>query len=149
MRDTGPLDIYVYHRTNEAMEVICELLNVSVTLARSANRKRKYVQARSMLAYAMRAEGMAYSQIGRYLSGRDHSTVIHMIKNHLDWMSTTDPRMDFYKRQYKIFSDAWFADRPKPGEYAPTRMDIARCRSVNTSPYIFPALKFVQVKAND
>lgn len=46
----------------------------------SACRKRQHVRARRWIAGELRADGWSYDSIGRLLGGRDHSTIIHLMK---------------------------------------------------------------------
>jgi chromosomal replication initiation ATPase DnaA len=54
-------------------------------------RKSKMVDARTFIAYYLRARGLGVVEIGQLLN-RDHSTVIHLLNKYDDLVFTRDPR---------------------------------------------------------
>ncbi len=59
-------------------EVVCDQFQVDPEQVRSKTRKREVVQARQLTMFlAKHCTNSSLKQIGKYFSGRDHSTVIH------------------------------------------------------------------------
>jgi chromosomal replication initiation ATPase DnaA len=66
----------------DIVDLVCETCNVSYDQLTHKTRSRYVVEARQVLAYMLAKKmGLTLSEIGRtYLGGRDHTTVIHSIK---------------------------------------------------------------------
>lgn len=64
-------------------KVVCAHEAVSCSALLSKKRDRPVVKARTMVAQLLRQKGYSLSEIGRFL-GRDHSTVIHMLRKPVD-----------------------------------------------------------------
>ncbi|MBQ1276801.1 MAG: chromosomal replication initiator protein DnaA [Flavobacteriales bacterium] len=62
--------------------VVCEMMGVEPALLESASRRGEIVRARQVAMYFAKTLTQNYSlqQIGSYIAGRDHSTVIHSCK---------------------------------------------------------------------
>lgn len=61
-------------------------------------RERPVLLARNALCRALKTRGSTYMQIGRWLN-KDHSTIIHSVKN-ADALMETDP--DYYEKIGKL-----------------------------------------------
>lgn len=145
MKNSKELDPYILKRIHSAMEMICEIMEVDVAVARGPLRRLKYHWPRCIVAKTMSHEGMRLREIGQYLGNRDHSTVINMIYAHGKYMVSNDEKSLNYKRFYQIFQEVWSM---KPPMREMDGMDIARCRARKVSPYIFPGMRFGQKKAS-
>ena len=67
-------------KVDKLIKEIANKLNVSVEAIRSENRSRKYVTARSIVAYIFRKKkNMPLTAIGKYLNRSSHSTIINLI----------------------------------------------------------------------
>lgn len=59
-------------------EIICEFYNVERVDVIGPRRNKEYVRPRQILMYLLKSElGLSYPIIGRYLGGRDHTTIMH------------------------------------------------------------------------
>jgi chromosomal replication initiator protein len=66
---------------------VCELFQVTADALKSDGRARALAYPRMMAMYLARKHtGAAYSEIGRYFGGRNHSTVISAEKKVLAWL---------------------------------------------------------------
>jgi chromosomal replication initiator protein len=66
---------------------VCQLFQVDTEALRSDSRARALAYPRMMAMYLARKHtGAAYSEIGRYFGGRNHSTVISAEKKVLRWL---------------------------------------------------------------
>ncbi len=66
---------------------VCELFQVTADALKSDGRARALAYPRMMAMYLARKHtGAAYSEIGRYFGGRNHSTVISAEKKVLGWL---------------------------------------------------------------
>ena len=66
---------------------VCELFQVDADALKSDSRARALAYPRMMAMYLARKHtGAAYSEIGRYFGGRNHSTVISAEKKVLGWL---------------------------------------------------------------
>jgi chromosomal replication initiator protein len=66
---------------------VCRLFQVSAEALKSDSRARALAYPRMMAMYLARKHvGVAYSEIGRYFGGRNHSTVISAEKKVQDWL---------------------------------------------------------------
>lgn len=141
MKLEKPLDPYILKRIHTATEAICEILEINVAMVRGKTRRRKYHHPRCMVAFLMSKEGMSLAEIGRYFCGRDHTTVINMIKVHHQSMEAGDEVSHRYQKTFNIFSELW---ESKPSMSIVDPMEIARCRARKVSPYVFPAMKLAR-----
>ena len=67
-------------KVDKLIKEIANKLNVSIEAIRSANRSKKYVTARSIVAYILRKKkNMTLTEIGKYLNRSSHSTIINLI----------------------------------------------------------------------
>jgi chromosomal replication initiator protein len=67
--------------------VVCQLFQVSAEALKSDSRARVLSYPRMLAMYLARKHtGVAYSEIGRYFGGRNHSTVISAEKKVQDWL---------------------------------------------------------------
>lgn len=67
---------------NDSLNVVCEMLGVTVDEIKSKKRKREYVMARALffkLVRELTLEKVSLKHIGGYVGQRDHSTVIHSL----------------------------------------------------------------------
>jgi chromosomal replication initiator protein len=71
----------------EVERAVCQLFQVSPDAIKSESRARIVAYPRMLAMYLARKHtGIAYSEIGRYFGGRNHSTVISAIKKVDDWL---------------------------------------------------------------
>ena len=67
-------------KVDKLIKEIANKLNVSIEAIRSENRSKKYVTARSIVAYILRRKkNMTLNDIGKYLNRSSHSTIINLI----------------------------------------------------------------------
>jgi chromosomal replication initiator protein len=67
--------------------VVCELFQVSPETLKSENRSRALAYPRMLAMYLARKHvGIAYSEIGRYFGGRNHSTVMSAERKVESWL---------------------------------------------------------------
>ena len=67
-------------KVDKLIKEIANKLNVSIEAIRSENRSKKYVTARSIVAYILRKKkNMTLTEIGKYLNRSSHSTIINLI----------------------------------------------------------------------
>ena len=67
-------------KVDKLIKDIANKLNVSIEAIRSENRSKKYVTARSIVAYILRRKkNMTLTDIGKYLNRSSHSTIINLI----------------------------------------------------------------------
>jgi chromosomal replication initiator protein len=68
-------------------QAVCQLFQISPETLKSENRSRALAYPRMMAMYLARKHiGTAYSEIGRYFGGRNHSTVISAEKKVENWL---------------------------------------------------------------
>jgi chromosomal replication initiator protein len=66
--------------------VICQYTGIDTEVIKSKTRKSEIVIIRFIQAWLMkRYTFMSLCSIGKHLGGRDHSTIIHVIKTVEDW----------------------------------------------------------------
>jgi hypothetical protein len=88
-------DVTVYASVNpgamwrDTLRDVADLCGVDVEHMTGDCRKPMYVRARGLAAVILKRRGSSYPQIGRWMGGRDHSTIIHAIKKVL---ATATPR---------------------------------------------------------
>lgn len=70
---------------NEKLDQLSSMLEqmtgFSYDMIKSKYRGRNVVCVRNAIAYALRCSKLTFREIGVYLGGKDHSSVIHMINN--------------------------------------------------------------------
>lgn len=65
----------------KVLEVFASHFNLKVGQLRGKKRKRSVARPRQLLMYILRQEiGLSYKEIGSFLGGRDHSTIIHGVE---------------------------------------------------------------------
>ena len=64
-------------KKEHAEEYIAKMNAIIGGDVRSNNRKTVFVYARSILAYTLRKENYTYQEIGQYLGGKNHATIIN------------------------------------------------------------------------
>ncbi len=79
------------HQENSVFELLFKIseriFEVTKDQIQSSNRKQKYCDVRTMIAYIVRSNTLAtLRKIGDMLGNRDHSSVLHYIKKHEDLM---------------------------------------------------------------
>lgn len=63
---------------DQLSDLICGFYNVEKTDVLGPRRNKEYVRPRQILMFLLKNElGLSYPNIGRYLGGRDHTTVMH------------------------------------------------------------------------
>ena len=75
-------------------ELIVKLLGVDVRLAKT--RKRNVVNARMIYSYILRERGWSYKGLGRNIN-KDHSTIIHYVKNIKGYMKSDVELRDSFR----------------------------------------------------
>jgi chromosomal replication initiator protein len=69
---------------------VCELFQIEAEVLKSEARSRKVAQPRMVAMYLARKHaGSAYSEIGRYFGGRNHSTVMAAEKKVAGWLKAS------------------------------------------------------------
>lgn len=53
-------------------------------------RHRKFMMARNAAAYALKKRGNSFPSVGKFLGGRDHSTIVHAVKRFEDMATGND-----------------------------------------------------------
>jgi chromosomal replication initiator protein len=72
-------------------QAVCQLFAIDAESLKSDNRARVLAYPRMLAMYLARKHtGLAYSEIGRYFGGRNHSTVIAAEKKVLGWLHDED-----------------------------------------------------------
>lgn len=62
---------------------ICARHRVRIDDVRGHSRLRKFMPARrEVCVYLREVRGWSYTRIGRFLNGRDHTTIIHAVRRH-------------------------------------------------------------------
>lgn len=77
--------------SNDVINKVCEIYNVSPSLALSNLRWKKLVECRQIIAHLLRNDmflSMSYKSIGFMLGRRDHTTIIHSIKSIENYIDT-------------------------------------------------------------
>ena len=63
----------------DVVRFVAEAVGVPVAVMTSRSRFRHHVRARAIAMIALNRRGCTAAQIGRWLGGRDHTTVLHLI----------------------------------------------------------------------
>lgn len=120
--DHGLQETVKYLQPDKIIHDICSHFEVSVGRIIGNNRNAKYVMVRQLICDMLYSDlflGMSLNSIGKLLGGRDHSTVLHsirQIKNHCQ--VDTDFREKY--RQLHIFiynTDKYFKYHKKYFDY--------------------------------
>ena len=73
---------------------VCSLFGVRAEELKSSRRTRSLVQPRMLAMFLSRKHTQAaYSEIGEFFGGRNHSTVMSAVAKVQDWLSTDAPMM--------------------------------------------------------
>ena len=91
----------------EVIERCAVLCGVSPEAVLGMSRKHAVVRARQLAATVLRARGNSYPQVGRFLGGIDHSSVIHAVRVLFD-VKMRDPAM----------VEAWMIAAPCAAKFA-------------------------------
>lgn len=60
----------------------CERHKISLDELKCARRFGRYVKARQEFSYNAHKDGASYPQIGRFLGGRDHTSIINLVRRY-------------------------------------------------------------------
>ncbi len=80
---------------DEIIDIVCEHFNLQRVKVCGKPRYRYIVETRMIIAYLLRADkylNLSLNQIGGLLGGRDHSTVMHSVKQ-IDNLMSVIPEM--------------------------------------------------------
>ncbi|TCM30047.1 helix-turn-helix domain-containing protein [Novosphingobium sp. ST904] len=88
-------------------------IGVSVEDMLSRSRKARIVRARQFAATVLRSRGNSYPCVGRYLSGRDHSTIMHAVDTFFH-VGMRDP----------MYVEAWGKVAPCAAKFARSRAEL-------------------------
>ena len=83
----------------DIVEKCCEFLEIDIKRVMSKNRTRNLVDARNMIydmLFCDKYINMNKSEIGRFMNGVDHSTIIHGLKTLRDQLDVNED----YKERY-------------------------------------------------
>lgn len=69
---------------NDYVGLRCRELGYDVNVIRGASRTREHVGVRRLIAAGLREAGASYPEIGRALGGRDHSTIMSLLREFND-----------------------------------------------------------------
>ncbi len=84
---------------SKALRLVCDELNVDMRHVLSSRRHRAYVIARQMLSYVLRNRyRLTLKYIGMMMGNRDHSTIIHSNKQHLNDYAQSKYYREVYDR---------------------------------------------------
>lgn len=89
---------------DEVIDIVCEHFNLQRAKVCGKPRYRYIVEARMIAAYLLRSDrhlNLSLSQIGDLLGGRDHSTVMHSVKQ-IDNLMSVIPEMEQRVREVFI-----------------------------------------------
>ncbi len=76
----SPKEVIV--KMSKLLQIVSHQFGVSVDLLKGHKRQRKIVEPRQIFCYIAYYElGMTYKEIGAFLGGRDHTTIIHAVLN--------------------------------------------------------------------
>jgi chromosomal replication initiator protein len=74
---------------NQVVEVIIKKFNLSVSQIKGSRRSRSLARPRQILMYLLRTElSLSLDEVGTWVGGRDHSTVIHAVDTISNLLST-------------------------------------------------------------
>lgn len=86
-----------YEQIEKVAEIVCEETNVGLDLIRKKTRKRYVVVARHLIAFfGRKCTRLSLSEIGNFIGGVDHTTVIHGATHIKDMLETRDPEVSEY-----------------------------------------------------
>ena len=90
-------------RLGDVEEVVCEFFGIEANELKSSRRNRSISQPRMMAMFlARKLTGAAYSEIGNFFGGRNHSTVKSAEKKVLTWIDDSS--------EFNIASYTWTAE---------------------------------------
>ncbi|SIT25524.1 dnaA protein helix-turn-helix [Chryseobacterium ureilyticum] len=69
------------YRIARLLVKMCNTLEVSINEVRSGNRKQHLCDARKIICYILRGQGLTLEEIGKFLK-RDHSTIGYNIREY-------------------------------------------------------------------
>lgn len=91
------------YRTARLLVKMCNALEVSTNEVVSGNRKQELCDARKIICYMLRNQGLTLEEIGKILK-RDHSTVGYNIKEY-DTMISTNRNFQYKAIEIKQLLD--------------------------------------------
>jgi chromosomal replication initiation ATPase DnaA len=99
-------------RGDNTVNILCDILN-SITGVTgkdilSKSRRRDHVIPRYVLCHLLRLDGKTYQYIGKYISNKHHSTIIHAVRTVEDWIENPiyyKVELDIYDRAKNMFYD--------------------------------------------
>ena len=68
---------------DEIVAEICLHYGVDEAEVRSKSRRHHLSEPRAAITWTLREQGMSYDAIGEILGGRDHSSLIYLVKNYI------------------------------------------------------------------
>lgn len=91
-----------YETIEKVAEAVCEETKIDLILMRAKTRQQHVVTARQLVCYfARKLTRMTLMQIGLFLGGRDHTTIIHSSDHIDDLLEAGDPVVcDLVQRIY-------------------------------------------------
>lgn len=80
--------------TSEIMESVCDVYSLNITDLHSQDRHRRLARPRQVAMYlARKMTPRSSTEIGRYIGGRDHSTVLHAVAQ-IERLVPDDPDLE-------------------------------------------------------
>ena len=110
---------------NRLVQAAADVMSVDPQRIKSKSRKRELVTARNMVIAFMRNQNVTCKTVGSFFH-RDHSTVVHSMQQHNDWIT--------YNELYK---DKWTEFLMRTKGLATSRIPSG----VKISPYVFPCMQ--------
>tara|TARA_Y100000385_G_C12784545_1_gene504938 strand:+ start:201 stop:683 length:483 start_codon:yes stop_codon:yes gene_type:complete len=104
----GVFSIKLEHMTNEQkittiVSNVCNFFSIPVKDFNKKSRKRKYIETRCAAFWLMREyTTMSYMEIGKTFH-KDHSTIIHAVRNAYEWQKTDENFKESLDRVHSIF----------------------------------------------
>jgi len=99
-------------KTDNTINILCDVLNsitgVSGTDILSKSRKRDHVIPRYVICHLLRLEGKTHQYIGKHISDKHHSTVIHAVRVVENWIDNPiyyKTELDIYNKAKNMFED--------------------------------------------
>lgn len=85
---------YRFESIEKVSEIICEETKVDLSLIKGSCRRRHIVLARQLISYfGRKVTQLTLLQIGTFLGGRDHTTIIHSSATIDDLLEIGDPQV--------------------------------------------------------
>lgn len=86
-----------YEPIETVADIVCQETNVGMDLIRKKTRKRYVVIARHLICFfGRKCTRLSLTEIGNFIGGRDHTTVIHGGNHIKDMLDTRDPEISEY-----------------------------------------------------